>query len=194
MKFARRRASRTRRATDRMRKGDFCSKYTKEALAPIVSKSLSIAEVIKGLGLTVSGSMYRWIPEVIDRYGLDRSHFLGIRKNSGPNRIGGQAKLSWEELLVVNRLNGTKEGSQRLRRAMIESGILHVCRDCRNDSIWNGKKLMLQIEHINGNPLDNRRENLCFLCPNCHSQTSTHSVKKSARTKPLVAKLVDAQS
>lgn len=175
-----------------MRKGDFCSKYTKEILEPIVSGSLSIAEVIKALGLTVSGSTYRWIPEVIDRYGLDRSHFLGIRKNSGPLKVGGQGKLHYGDILVFNRLNGTKEGSPRLRRAMIESGISHVCRDCGIPPLWNGKKLMLQIEHINGNPLDNRKDNLCFLCPNCHSQTSTHSVKLSAREKPQVAKLVDA--
>lgn len=28
---------------------------------------------------------------------------------------------------------------------------------------------------------DNREENLRILCPNCHSQTETHSKRKSAR-------------
>lgn len=178
-----------------MRKKEFTSKYTKELLAPIVTDALSIADVIKKLGLPVSGSMYRWIPEVIDRHGLDRSHFLGIRKNSGALHVGGPKKLHWTEVLVLDRLNGTKEQSPKLRRAMIESGMLYACTDCQLQDCWNGKPITLQIEHRNGNPLDNRRENVCFMCPNCHSQTSTHSVKLSAREKKArVVELVDTQA
>ncbi|WP_433171085.1 HNH endonuclease [Actinoallomurus sp. CA-150999] len=37
------------------------------------------------------------------------------------------------------------------------------------------KPLRLQVEHINGDRLDCRAENLCFLCPNCHTQTATYA-------------------
>ena len=149
-----------------MRKKEFTTKYSKELLAPIVADSLSIADVIKKLGLKISGSMYRWIPEVIDRHGLDRSHFLGVRKNCGPSRVGGVQKLHWSEVLVFDRLGGSKEASPRLRRAMIESGIGYECSECYLSGVWNGKPLALQIEHKNGNPLDNRPGNVCFMCPN----------------------------
>jgi 5-methylcytosine-specific restriction endonuclease McrA len=33
---------------------------------------------------------------------------------------------------------------------------------------------VLHLDHINGINNDNRRENLRFLCPNCHSQTPTY--------------------
>lgn len=177
-----------------MKKNEFTSKYTKDVLEPIVASSLSIAEVVKKLGLVVSGSMYRWIPAVIDRHGIDRSHFLGIRRNSGAEHAGGPQKLHWSEVLVVNRRGGVKELSNRLRRAMIESGIVEACCECSLESVWNGKPLKLQIEHKNGNPLDNRPHNVCFMCPNCHSQTQTHSVKLSARQQAhaQLAELVDA--
>jgi hypothetical protein len=41
----------------------------------------------------------------------------------------------------------------------------------------------LQLEHKNGNPTDNRIENLEFLCALCHSQTSTYGGKNTRRAR-----------
>ena len=38
---------------------------------------------------------------------------------------------------------------------------------------WQGEKIVLELDHINGDRQDNRIENLRFYCPNCHSQTPT---------------------
>ena len=35
--------------------------------------------------------------------------------------------------------------------------------------------------HINGNPLDDRLENLQILCPNCHSQTDSYCKRQKIR-------------
>ena len=43
----------------------------------------------------------------------------------------------------------------------------------------NGRPIPLQLHHINGNPTDNRIENLQVLCPNCHAQTDNYSGKNS---------------
>jgi hypothetical protein len=40
-------------------------------------------------------------------------------------------------------------------------------------SEWNGNKLSLVLDHINGNPEDWHVENLRLLCPNCDSLTPT---------------------
>lgn len=64
-----------------------------------------------------------------------------------------------------------RQSAVRLRRALIESGIKYKCCTCDNEGLWQGKELRLQVNHKNGNWLDNRKENLEFVCPNCHSQT-----------------------
>ena len=40
--------------------------------------------------------------------------------------------------------------------------------------LWNGRKIKLVLDHINGVCGDNRPKNLQFLCPNCNSQQTTH--------------------
>ena len=59
--------------------------------------------------------------------------------------------------------------------------ILYTCKECGNSGYHNKKPLSLQLEHINGINNDNRLENLCFLCPNCHSQTESYAGKKNRK-------------
>jgi len=42
---------------------------------------------------------------------------------------------------------------------------------------WNGKTIVLELEHIDGNSSNDIEENLSLLCPNCHSQTDTYKGK-----------------
>ncbi len=55
--------------------------------------------------------------------------------------------------------------------------IPYKCNEC-GLSEWNNKKIVLELNHINGDSWDHRKSNLEFLCPNCHSQTHTFRGKK----------------
>lgn len=44
-------------------------------------------------------------------------------------------------------------------------------------SDWNNEKIVLELEHKDGNSSNNSIDNVCLLCPNCHSQTSTFKGK-----------------
>lgn len=48
------------------------------------------------------------------------------------------------------------------------------CSICGMKDIWNGRPIMLELDHINGITNDSRISNLRMLCPNCHSQTSNY--------------------
>jgi len=148
-------------------------KYTDEMLRPIVESSLSYAEVLRHLGLKQTGGSQSNIKRLVQKYGIGTDHFLGQVRNQGDEHRGGPWKATLEEILVLRDALAHPEKPYKLRRAMIEAGIPYHCALCGTKDVWNDKPLMLTVDHINGCRNDNRRENLRFLCPNCHSQTPT---------------------
>jgi predicted RNA-binding Zn-ribbon protein involved in translation (DUF1610 family) len=170
------------------------SRYTRELLEPLVKESVSIREVLRKLGHThQSGGMHTHIKRRLAQLGLDTSHFLGRAANTG-TRHRGNPQIPANEILVQDRLKGNKEDAQRLRRALLAIGRIYRCAECGQLPIWNGEPLVLQVDHINGENLDNREENLRFLCPNCHSQTSTFGCRNRKASAVFKGKLcVDCQ-
>jgi len=68
-----------------------------------------------------------------------------------------------------------KYSSNKLRKRLIdELNWKDECKICNQCNIWNGKKLVMHLDHINGDHYDQQEENLRILCPNCHTQTPTY--------------------
>lgn len=51
------------------------------------------------------------------------------------------------------------------------------CAVCGMPPIWQGKPIVLILDHIDGNASNNREDNLRFVCPNCDSQLDTYKSK-----------------
>lgn len=145
--------------------------YTKKILEEAVSKSKSMAGVLRILGYErPSGSSHKHIKDKIRKMGIDTSHFTGQAHRKGGGALN---RKHWREILVKREPPSLKTGTNLIRRALLESGRDHKCSSCGQGTEWNGKEITLQIDHINGDYLDDRPTNLRFLCPNCHSQTET---------------------
>jgi 5-methylcytosine-specific restriction endonuclease McrA len=72
------------------------------------------------------------------------------------------------ELLL---LDGRKTNRTHLKLRLVSRGLKeNRCEECGIGE-WLGEPLIMALHHVNGDGLDNRIENLRFLCPNCHSQT-----------------------
>jgi hypothetical protein len=85
-------------------------------------------------------------------------------------------RMNWNKGKFTNTLFEYR-GKGNHRGALIkERG--HKCEVCNNTK-WNGKSITLELEHIDGDKLNNVKDNLKLLCPNCHSQTSTWRRRKT---------------
>lgn len=148
-------------------------KYTKENLTPAVKASKSYAGVLRFLGLKQAGGTQSNIKKRIEKFKINTDHFTGMGWNIGS--ISNMRKSAKDILILKN--NDIRTKAPMLRRALLEIGHLYECSECFI-SEYNGKDITLHVDHIDGNYNDNRKENVRFLCPNCHSQTETFGNKK----------------
>ena len=97
------------------------------------------------------------------------------------------AEFKWKNDTIPRILNGdvTHNSSKALKRYLRESRG-DQCEICKQGNVWNGKPLVLQLDHIDGNSDNNALDNLRLICPNCHTQTSTFASKgKGSRYKKV---------
>jgi len=145
--------------------------WTDEQLEAAVRSSRSYRRVLIELKLVPAGGNYDQIKRRIRELGISTEHFTGKGWNVGWGFDPRKPRFELKEILVADR----PSQSHKLRLRMIAEGLKKPrCELCG----WHKKsvdgRLPLELDHINGDPNDNRITNLRILCPNCHSLQSTH--------------------
>jgi len=146
-------------------------------LAIAVASSSSIMAVLRFLGIKEAGGSHSHYSKRIERIGIDISHF----RLGGENKEAMIKRRKSPKEILVKRVSGKRGKAQQLVRSLIDIGRVHCCEKCGQLPNWQGNVLTLDVDHINQDWLDDRPENLRFLCPNCHSQFSRKLIKVSPR-------------
>jgi len=127
---------------------------------------------------------------------LIRIKTLGLDINHFDSEVIKADKVFVVDSKYINRT----EIKKRLQR---DFDVPYECVACKNQNftksddgvlLWNNKEIVLQLEHINGVNNDNRPQNLCFLCPSCHSQTSTFTGRNQKRYRAIQAWLDEGRT
>ena len=141
----------------------------------ILDRNCTYSGILRELNLSESSGYYRKI--LSSRMaGLDCTKFEDIRR--GCNIFNNNwKKHENEDLFVENSVADPTTIRQRFKKIYPQKN----CCVCKIDTMHNNKPLEFHLDHINGNKKDNRLENLRWICPNCHSQTSTYTGKNKKR-------------
>jgi 5-methylcytosine-specific restriction endonuclease McrA len=140
-------------------------KYTKELLEENVKDCYSFAELCRRLGLKPEGSNPKTLRKKMDEFGVDYSHFTGQAWNKNPNNPVYKGKY------LPKLCEHSSLSSANVKELVYRLGLKeNKCEIC-GITEWQGKPIICELHHINGDSTDNRIENLQILCPNCHSQT-----------------------
>lgn len=147
----------------------FLNKINNTDLQKIILESKSIAEVLRKIGYkSVLGIARHKLKKRISDHKLDEGKIY---------QSGNKQSLTKDEFVTRLRVYepGTVEKVSIRHFVKKFSLIEEKCKLCNCPPIWNNLPLILELDHIDGNNLNNKLENLRFLCPNCHQQQPTSS-------------------
>ena len=155
-------------------------RISKKDLEKRTKESSTIAEVLRSFGLYNKGGNYKTLKKRLDDDEIDYSHIpLGRQARKG-RKFGGVGKISLDEIMVKN----STYNRFHLKNRLLKNGILkNECSICDQGPEWNGKSLVMVLDHINGISNDHRLKNLRMVCPQCNSQLPTFCGRHNKKIK-----------
>jgi hypothetical protein len=73
--------------------------------------------------------------------------------------------------------------SSKLKKKLFAHNLKEeICESCKHTE-WMGRKISLELHHIDGNPKNNNLSNLMILCPNCHALTEHYRGSNQKRKR-----------
>lgn len=144
--------------------------FDKNKVLESTINSVSISECVRKLGLKSNSGNRKYFKYYCTKYNIQIPVF-------DPKT----AVFTSKHLSMSNyfKENTRPRSACNVRKLLINKyNFKEECSECNQLPEWNGKPLTLQIDHIDGNRMNNLITNLRFLCPNCHSQTDTYGNKK----------------
>ena len=124
---------------------------------------------------------------------LNCSKEMQYRKNTANKYCNNKCQKEYEGKSKVNSwLSGETQPTLSIVRRYLTETKGYNCEVC-SISEWNGARLVLEVDHKDGNSKNNSPENFRFICPNCHSQTPTYKGGNRGKGRPKESRVYTIQ-
>lgn len=153
--------------------------WTEAQLRDAAKNARSIRQILQRLGLKMAGGNYAQIKKYLRIFSIT-VELKGHGWSKGLKGIG-TPRIALRDILIAD----SDFQSFKLKNRLFKEGLKsQYCEECGWAKKSKDGRLPLELDHINGDPRDNRLENLRILCPNCHSLKPTHrGLNKSRRNQ-----------
>jgi hypothetical protein len=133
-----------------------------------VADSISWSAALRALGYESKGANIRTLQRWVRIWGISTEHF----DPNATRRLASAGRARpLEEVMVEN----STYPRGKLKRRLYAAGLKQrACELCGQGEVWNGRRMALILDHINGVSNDHRLENLQVVCANCAATLDTH--------------------
>lgn len=139
--------------------------FTRDELEQIVLSCDSWRALYRALGYkSHGGTVPQTVQKKLQEYNISTEHFTSSHANLTSKYT------SVDEVLRQDTTAATNTVREYYFRGEYSE---YKCSICGLPPIWNGKELVLTLDHISGDHSDSRPENLRWVCPNCDRQLPT---------------------
>ena len=183
---------------------------TREDAEILIRESVSKSEVCRKLGQHVNGTGLRIVNTIVEKYGLDTSHFSMKAAN---NKFNRRYELIEKICPVCNKKFLDKKDHEREKTTCSHSCSNTYFRSGKNNPNWKeeisqtewgyrkacflkwekrcilcGFDMVVEVHHLDENHFNNDPQNLVPLCPNHHK--ALHTTKYGESIKKQIDEII----
>lgn len=143
-------------------------RYSEQQARDAVAAASCWSDALRRLGMCPTGGGAQILKKYVGIWDISTDHF----DPHAAKRVAGRARaVPLEDVLVPNSSYSRGRLKDRLYRAGLKQ---RRCELCGQGEDWNGGRMSLILDHVNGISSDNRLDNLRIVCPNCAATLPTH--------------------
>lgn len=151
-------------------------KISDETIVQAAKDNKTMSEAARAIKMSFMAFRYRAIKLGVYEPNQGR---LGVVRGSDEIQRLRRKEIPLSEILNGNHPNYL---TSRLKTRIIKAGLKEEkCECCGVGNLWNGKKLVLHLDHKDGDSKNHKLDNIQLLCPNCHSQTETYAGRNNEK-------------
>ena len=155
------------------REQSFAWTVTEEEFKKFVEESKCWTDIMRKCGYKNLGNS-KTVKKRVAELELDVSHLPVGQGWASGRTFNCNKRYTLDEILVKN---SKYSNMVYLRKRLVkELNWKEECSVCKLTK-WMEKQIPIEVDHINGDHIDNRIKNLRFICPNCHAFTDTYKGK-----------------